>query len=370
MSKTYVTLVSEQAIPNVQYIKEFAGDIGTYLFISTNWMEETKRTQQIIDACQITEGSYEMIIVDEEDLMSLLESIKLALTKETFANTEGYIVNCTLGTKIMSIALYEYFKNNDKAMLLYTPIRTNKYRSVLDNSINKEFSTHISVDEYIKSYGIAIKSKGTPLFSNEAYTNSFKERYLNFGEQEFAILAHLQNDDNQKYRNKGIKDFALIEGLNDFLINIEFPFQNTTKLSKYEVKYLTGGWFEEWTYYAIKNKLQLKDDEIVLGLNTVIDAENDLDIVFMFKNDIHIVECKTAIPDSSLQQTTLYKSGALVDKFGRNAHSYLFTLSNLSDNEGNLKTAIKDRAAQQKINVQDRFSLLNNIDNFFAKFSQ
>jgi hypothetical protein len=365
MSKTYVTLVSEQAIPNVQYIKEFANDIGTYLFISTNWMEKSERAQQIIDACQIREGSYEIIIVDEEDLSALLENIKLALSKATFANTDGYIVNCTLGTKIMSIALYEYFKNNSKALLLYTPIRTNKYRTVLDNSINKPFSAHISVEEYIKSYGIGIKAKGTPLFKDPTYTNSFREHYLKFGEQDFEILEHLQNDADQKYRKKGIADWSLIDGLDIFLAKINFPAQN--KLSKYEVKYLTGGWFEEWTYYLVKQHLLLNDDEIVLGLNTLIDAENDLDVVFMFKNDLHIIECKTAIPDNYLQQTTLYKSGALIDKFGRNAHSYLWTLSDLRDANGEIKSSVKDRALQQKVAVEDRVSLASH-NSFFEKF--
>ncbi len=368
MAKTYVTLVSEQAIPNVQYIKEFANEVDTYLFISTKKMEKASRAQQIIDACQIPEGCYETEVVDEEDLNDILTKIQLALSKPIFANTDGYIVNCTLGTKIMSIALYEYFKSNPQALLLYTPIGKNKYRSVLNNSIDKEFSTHISVEEYIKSYGIGIKSKGTPLFKEVGYTCSFMHKYLNFGQQDFEILGHLQNDNSQKYRNKGIKDFALIEGLNDFLRKIAFPLQNTAQLSKYEVKYLTGGWFEEWTYFLLKERLQLSDDKIVLGLNTLIDAENDLDVVFMFKNDIHIIECKTAIPDAYLQQSTIYKSGALVDKFGRSAHSYLFTLSNLRDSDRNIKSSINDRALQQKIDVRDRYSLTKDIDAFFDKF--
>jgi len=367
MNKTYVTLVSEQAVPNVQYIKEFAKEITTFLFVSTGKMEEKNKTKNIIEACQLQENTYHVIRVDEESLTSILSNLKIAIKHPVLENTEGYIVNCTLGTKVMSIALYEFFKNNPHALLLYSPINTNRYRSILNNDINQLFSSTLSVEEYIKSYGIKINSIGTPLFNSSTYTEIFFEKYMNFSGKQFTILSHLQLDSEQLYRKKGIKDFNLIDGLSNFLNEIDFTHKSKLALTSSEVKYLTGGWFEEWVFYRIKSKLNKKDGEIVLGLNTLIDASNDLDVVFMHNNAIHIIECKTAIPERSLQESTIYKSGALVEKFGRNAFSYLFTLSDLSDGSGMLRPGVKDRAQQQKILIADRNIINNKLEEFLNK---
>lgn len=366
MGKTYVTMVSEQAAPNVQYIKEFAHEVSTYLFISTRRMDKDNKVQSIIDACLLDESKYQVDTVDEECLSDILNSLTKAVIHEKFSETDGYIVNCTLGTKIMSIALYEFFKDKQNALLLYSPINTNRYRSVLDNSINKTFTARITVPEYVRSYGIQIQGTGSPHFDSSAYCDKLFSKFIEFTDVHFSILMHLQNDRNQEYRKKGLADVTVIEGLTEFLAYLEFPRVQEAALSKAEVKYLTGGWFEEWTYYQIKERLQLETEEIVLGLNTRINAANDLDVVFMYKNNIHIIECKTLMDDKYLQESTIYKSGALIDKFGRNAYSYLFTLSNLRTGAGELKQGIKDRAAQQKITIADKIVLTENF-NFFIR---
>ena len=127
---------------------------------------------------------------------------------------------------------------------------------------------------------------------------------------------------------------------------------------------MTGGWMEEWIYYVIKNSLRLSEENIKLGLITILNAENDLDVVFTLNNTLYIIECKTAMPDNYLQQSTLYKSGALVDKFGRNAKTFIFTLSNLRGKDGKLKKGVLDRANQQNVTVADREVLLNGLDDF------
>ena len=367
MKKTYVSLVSQEAIPNVQYIKEFSQEIKTFLFISTNRMEKDNRAHLIVDACKLPINSFHIEIVDEEDFIAIKEGIENAFKNPIFNDSEGYIVNCTLGTKVMSIALFDYFRAKPNADIFYTPIGKNAYRSIIDNSTNELFKSKISVEEYVTGYGIKIKGLGTPLFNTSQYTENFLSAYLEFRDFEFDVLKHLQLDENQKYRNKGIKDFGAIQGLSKFLTTIQFPSKENGKLSKYEVKYLTGGWFEEWVFYKIKDYFKFEASDIVLGFNSFLEAENDLDVVFMYKNDIHIIECKTAIPDTQLQQSTLYKSGALVEKFGRNAHTYLFTLSNLRDNDGEFKKSIKERSLQQKVTIADRHTLISELETFIKE---
>jgi hypothetical protein len=365
---TYITLVSEQAIPNVQYIKEFADKIHTYLFISTEWMESKRSAQHIIDACGLKEKQYEVLVVNPESLSDILNKLDSILKADIFKNTEGYIVNCTLGNKVMSIALYEYFRENKKAKLLYSPIGANSYKGLIDEKYGAVFNQKVTVEEYLKSYGIGVQKTSSTLFRDNNYNQKILNYYLDFNEIDFEILNTLRTGENQKYRSKGLDKITKIPDLDIFLNHVQFPQQNSDALTAKEVRYLTGGWFEEWTYFLMKDLLKLNEEEISLGLITVLNAENDLDVVFTLNNTLYIIECKTAMPDNYLQQSTLYKSGALVDKFGRNAKTFIFTLSNLRGKDGKLKKGVLDRANQQNVTVADREVLLNGLDEFLKRF--
>jgi hypothetical protein len=242
MPKIYISSVSEEGVPNVQYIKEFKAEISTYLFISTNWMQSKNATDKIITTCNLPENTYKVIVVNEESLIDIKTKIETALTDAIFADSEGFIVNCTLGTKIMSIALYDVFHKNQAAKLLYTPIRTNHYRSVLDDSINETFTTKLNLQEYINSYRIDITGKGSILKAAD-YTVAFKKKFVAGFKQD--VIESLRLDNNGVYLNKGVADTTQIAGLNAVLKTLKFTPNTQNQLSAAEVRYLTGGWLED-----------------------------------------------------------------------------------------------------------------------------
>jgi Domain of unknown function (DUF1887) len=372
MATILVTLVSDQALPNVQYIKEFQPSDG-YLFISTLKMEEKKQTQHILDACCLERATVRQIIVNEESFSDIQAQLAVVLEDPLFVAATQIIVNCTLGTKVMSIALFDYFKNNDKARILYSPIGTNKYRSITGAKEEQLFRQKITIEEYLKSYGIGLNRQGSTTYSFD-YTKQFFDQFLHFTPADFKELDFLRGHESSsptgklkiiKGRDKGIKNIDDRPSLRSFLQKITFISLHDNDLSSKEVKYITGGWFEEWTYFKIKEALDLENTQIAIGLESRNTADNDLDVVFIWKNDIYIIECKTLL-GKDLQQSTLYKSGALVDKFGRAAKSYLFTLSDLRK-EGKLLDAVELRARQQNVIVLDRTDLLTNFEDFIQK---
>lgn len=73
-----------------------------------------------------------------------------------------------------------------------------------------------------------------------------------------------------------------IEGLRKFLTKIGIP-EDQLQLSKSENQYLTGGWFEEYTYHIIKKSVNPND--IILGPKTQ-STNNDLDVVFTLGNKL------------------------------------------------------------------------------------
>ena len=364
--KVFITLVSEQSIPNVQYIKEFQ-PIDAYLFVSTPFTESKNGANAIIAACNLDHNAVANVIVNEESLIDIQQKINETLAQNPIFNaTDQYIINCTLGNKIMAIALYEIFKDNAKAQILYTPIGKNKYKAIGGSEDETLFKQKITIKEYFKSYNIGIRKQGQCKYSFESTQYIFNQ-FLQFKDTDFKILEQLRERESEAKkiigREKGVSNISDIDGLETFLGTIKFKNKDKDKLSKYEVIYLTGGWFEEWTYYQIKTNFNVDDNQIAIGLESQNFANNDLDVVFIKNNALYIIECKTLL-SADLQQSTLYKSGALVDKFGRSAKSYLVTLSDLSPN-GILKEAIDLRARQQNVTVIDKQKVINNFTNNF-----
>ncbi len=160
-------------------------------------------------------------------------------------------------------------------------------------------------------------------------------------------------------RDDGIKDIKLFETeknikLLDFLNNIEFETEKENKLSKKEIQYLTGGWFEEYVYNLIASKY---NDFIMLNpkISKSELTNNELDVVFTFKNSIYVIECKTLVEteEGDIVNETIYKIQALKKDFGLTAKSYLFTLDEIK------KEAQNKRAKSFDINIIDKNTLLN-----------
>lgn len=343
----FITLISEQTIPNLQYIKEF-DQFDVYIFLSTDKMEASNKSHHIQMASNIPKDKLQIIVISEESYKDIIGKLE----KLQFGENDQIVINCTLGTKIMSIALFDFFRNNKNAQIFYTPINTNKYIRIPDESVIHNFEYNIPITEYFTCYGISVARTHNPLFPSKR-SEDFLEKFLEFSDSDFRLVDNMRD-----FRNKGIKNIQGYEGLNELIKSMDYPVQPGNALSKYDVQYLTGGWFEEWVFYKIKEKYNLKNEQIALGVIVNATADNDLDVVFIKNNNLYVIECKTSL-GTEYQQATLYKSGALIEKFGKAAKSYLLTLQDLRKTDGILKESIELRARQQNVKVFDRKDMLD-----------
>lgn len=378
--KVLVSLVSKQTIPNIEFINEFREKIDCYLFISTDFMENSKmdRTNCILKGAKLQKDESEIIIVKEDSINDIEKKLN-KLSKD-----DKYIVNLTGGTKIMSIATYNYF-NSQNADIYYKPIRTNQILSVKDESLVKNIQSKISVLDYLTSYGIDINKKTDfKKFIDIEITNSIFYKFLK-GQFNFKIIEKLRTKYRPKKKNFKIYNIEQteneqlrIDGLANFISELGFTDKTNEDsiIAKKEINYLTGGWFEEYTYNYFKEKLELENSEIELGVHlkkseNVLD--NDLDVVFTYNNILYVVECKTAMAlkgkvSTSLFNETIYKASALRAKFGLTVKNILFTLSNMTNPE----IDYIERAAAMNIQLYDRkffidISKLDELINLIKK---
>ncbi|NKQ38295.1 MAG: DUF1887 family protein, partial [Methanosarcinales archaeon] len=157
MCNIIVSLISDQTIPNVLFIKEMETkkkDIKLYLFISTNKMEQKGKANSIIQASNIDKSKTKVIEVIEDSI----EDITTKLTnfaQENLNSGDNYIINLTGGTKIMSIGVYNFFKDKNRNSIYYLPIGKNTYKQIFPSLQNGVYDLNfrISIEEYLTSYG-------------------------------------------------------------------------------------------------------------------------------------------------------------------------------------------------------------------------
>lgn len=369
--KVLVSLVSKQTIPNVELIKEYREQEVRFLFISTEKMKD--RMSWILDACKIDQ--FDLLIVNPYNQDDILEK----LDSYNFENND-IILNVTCGTKIMSLVIYEYFKNIGGVTIYYLTGHNKQYLKLFPNRGDSSFtlSKNLTLDEYLTAYGFEYND-----------TKPFKD--LNMASRVFDFSKSLSNDEYKQifeqirlYRDKNM----LIENKQvlEFVKHIQY--ENIEKLNKQDTKYLSGEWFEEYVYYKIKEELGLDCSEIATGVNIKKegdkngkkDVENELDVIFVFENKLYIIECKTSIIDNrmisrlrnghqveelkeiNLLSEIIYKSDSLRNNFGLFANTSIITMEEIKDENGNYKQRYKsnsERAAMSNIKIISRKDLIN-----------
>jgi len=122
---------------------------------------------------------------------------------------------------------------------------------------------------------------------------------------------------SEKNKNAKKVTYSELPCLENLVKNFDFQPQKSEELSKDEALYLTGKWLEEYAYYKIKEKLQLNEQSIGLGLllqkANIQNTDNDFDVMFVLQNELYIVECKTShlINNKSQLSEYIYKLDAL-----------------------------------------------------------
>ena len=336
MRRVIVNIVSAQTIPNYIFIRQMFQIGDELLFISSKEMKD--KIGPIVETLGWKNVNVESIILanknDEEKWNEMASQIKKRLTSDS-----KYIVNLTGGTKYMSLAVQRIFEEFNSEFFYITFPKNHILPLMSDSDSPIPIDYRISVDEYMRVHNIKTSKKG--ITQDKDYTKTFFTLFSapKLNDADFEIIDKLRAYRNG-YKKKDIDILEIekiednahrypkIENLQSFLDKIEFP-QTGGILSKYEVQYLTGGWFEEYVYHLIADKLHPTDMQIGVEIKkTDTTNMNDLDVVFTKGNKLFVIECKTGIGQKALFNQVIYKASALKGYLlGLPANSYLFSLT-------------------------------------------
>lgn len=353
-----VLLVSDQTIPNIQFSKwvkhSFPDQKFDFLFISTQKMEELGKSRiicNIVHSFGFKEDKYYIVEVEENNFSEIpkeLEKIEHS-NKIDYFKYEKIIVNITGGTKLVSLSSFQFFIQK-KAEIYYLPI-FGQLQQIYPNTIFYDNLPIITIEECMKANGYEYEANSSCLkdfeFNLSFYKNCISK--YNSGLKIINNMATAEKNDDGSFNILSSENSkkSEIDDANEILRYCSF---DPTHLSKNEIKYIMGGWLEEFVYQWIKKNYNLPDSAIALNVRSksiVQNVKNEFDVVFMDNQHLlHIVECKAWSKDNNYDSMldAIYKLQAEKSKFGLKSKCHLFTTAKASNN-------IQERAEQYGIDI-------------------
>ena len=267
---------------------------------------------------------------------------------------EHYCVNLAGGTRYMALAVQEAFKRVH-ADFHYVNLRDNTIvKTIYDDSIDDDDDVAIPIchrmriGEYLSLHRMQndadVQSAYKPVRSAEyarTLFSFFASGRMDRRDYDVMETLRLHYRNRKSDRDMYIPDIEngrvgrepAVPGLSRLLRFIHFVPEVDEVLSKEEIGYLTGGWFEEFCYYKIKELVPV--DEIAVGVHVTrgdTTHDNELDVVFIRDNQLRVIECKSGISTQKLFNEIVYKATALKEALlGMMCFSFIFTLK--KDNE-------------------------------------
>ena len=337
MRKILVSLVGEQTVPNILTALHYKPDI--LWFITTARMVKEQRAECIENALKSRNSfsqvrEIEKIIVDQDSLTDCIDKIEDHVGK--VRGEVEYLVNLTGGNKVMALAAYEVFREmGERVSIDYVPLGKNEIVRIFPRKkpLNVyEIKERLNLEEYLYGYGFIVQNKSNLEKSkNSAFAQKEISQwiFMNY-EQLKGILGLLYRFLG---RTRDYRKYLLTESLEkdpqsierDFLKKFGFEIRGRSiskDLTKDEIVYLTGGWFEEHIFNEVYSLVQegiLNDAMIGVKIESFSRTSNDLDVAFMKDNGFFHIECKTLgnEDEQNIIRDELYKKGAVSALLGK-----------------------------------------------------
>jgi hypothetical protein len=358
MNNILISLVSDQTIPNILAIHHFKPD--ELLFITTETMEDKDKVNSIIKTLSKIGMEYknksEDIVIEEDSILDCHRKIEQWIQGK---EDSEFIVNLTCGTKIMSIAAYEYFKDYTSRMI-YIPINRNDFIIPFPKkSPGKplDLELRLSVVQYLTAYGLAVVNESRlDSYHHDAVQRSELSQWIVWKYEFLRNLLVYLSGNLRTHRDDKEFDFTgefsgATTNENELLRKLGFDYVNkkmSKKLNRSEIRFLTGGWLEEYCFNKILKYVDRGIDNAVIGIEIVNKQKrnNEFDIMFTKENALYFIECKSLDQHDDKDTNVLYKIGALQKEFGLRVNSFLVTTSPYILKDGKLRASVQARAEQ------------------------
>ncbi|TCP13234.1 uncharacterized protein DUF1887 [Bisgaardia hudsonensis] len=384
-------LVSDQAAANLLPILDNNFKPKEAIFLVSKSRE--KKAEYLKSAFKDKGITVIIEYLENEFNLDLLEKNFLTIIEKY--KEKNIALNATGGTKLMSIIGVKIFDaikkpifylNTSNNEIIFVSKENNQYRS-------EKLQTRNDLEIYFSSYGFKINRSTSKekVQINIPEIECFIQEYKKYKELIPKLNSYASKVKNNKKENKyKVKINEQDEKINDIeklLVKlnknnlIEY---NQDKIINFKndqiISFIKGGWLELYIYDKTKSLLNsdnIEEIEKIIDCNITIkypeynkDEEedhsdnlgkkNEFDIVFITKNCLHIIECKTGKIKGDTADKILYKLHALKNYGGLMTKTCLVTYSEVSQ-------VVKNKADHLRIKIIQG-NEINNLENELQKW--
>lgn len=358
--KTHFCMVSQQAAPNLlPLLDNEIKPEKVVLLVTPQMQQQANYLEQVIKPRGIKVQQQPLDVSDDFDKM---EEQLIALIENEPA--DEIALNVTGGTKWMAIAAQEVFRMNGSAVF-YVKVEDDKVLFLNGDPASHTLSQSIDMKSYIQSYGYEFRKESpiTGLPANlrdlcqqlvlkvEEWQGAIGQLNLLASEAERKNALTVSMDSLLKQRDAQLtvllKECAAAGLIND-KTDSALTFMDAQARS-----FANGGWLEDYVnsqLNALKGEGVIQDSP---RLNQHIQriggtSHNEVDVCFMARNRLHIIECKTkrmaGKGTAEMATDTTYKLDSISDLGGLGTKSMLVSYRPLN-------SADQQRAKDLRIKV-------------------
>jgi hypothetical protein len=242
-------------------------------------------------------------------------------------------LNATGGTKPMSIAAYEVFRDLNQAIFYVHPVQDRIIWLHPSKKPGQDLADRIKLPEFFQAYGATVTDQGDKLGVPAVYRELSDEIIgrIEYYAKALGSLNYLAQQATgplfAELNSQQMKDYILSDLIGLFDANKLLRQEKNKLLFTDEAArfYVNGGWFERHVYglcLNIKKQTAIQD----IGRSVQVDRQhlnkpvrNEIDVTFLKDNRLYIIECKTkkySGNDHGTGADTLYKLDTLKDLLG------------------------------------------------------
>ncbi len=284
---TYVGLLSDHLLPNVIPVVAAPPRKVVLLYTPMN-RDRVKRFRQATEALHFEVAAAQVDPYDYQNTQTVCEAI--------LSEPAACVLNVTGGTKIMALAAFDVFRQHH-APIIYVNSDTQRLQFLHDRT-SIALDDPLSVKQYLACYGYTL--------NNPASQQNLPLSWRNVGERLASESARWGRDltylnwiATNRQASFSLTETALTEALRKSgLIQPTAAVQPSPSYrfrSEEARQFINGGWFEHFVYSLLRqisSQYRLRD---VLKNVTIHNGriQNELDVLFIYRNRLHIIECKT-----------------------------------------------------------------------------
>jgi hypothetical protein len=311
---THLCLVSAQATPNLLPLLDEAWRPSQVVLACSAQMKDAAQALRtvILTKGGGTQGGIKVTLLD------LPNAYDYAALSDAFLNyladhaDDNIALNVTGGTKLMAVAAQEVFRSAGKPVF-YVNVATDEILTIGEKSTSQPLRTKLKVQEMLSAHGYAVTTQGQPQVSGALrdLTARLIDHVASAGRAlgTFNALARAARDHHLRAEmtpnqqdSRALSDIvALFEAAG--LLRTQ---GNVLVFKNEDARFFAnGGWLEAHVYAAL-NDLRSQHDglsDVAMGVRVSFagaagknnsNDKNEIDVAFLYRNTLHLIECKTA----------------------------------------------------------------------------